>query len=294
MAILRYVDIAKDLRRHIPRRNGGNTVNDLARDIICEALQRYYFDGIEMICLCMDVADGMTSLRLIPHKKRGKIDAFIPHGSFSKVKKGTDDLTPYGAISDLLTCGDRHFTELLFDAICNQAKLLEAGEWRLHKQVREFALAIVGGSTQACVVAGIGGKQRIHLNNDGLSFTCQDVEDRFEQQKIVNAEEGEMMVYAALRAIFEMAYIQESGACIDCVVEIHSDDSDSFGGLAMQAIYNLESTCIGAQNKKFMGAIYLHGPQKSVLKLPSLAMYSERIFMLMNRSVPPLDEGLKC
>ena len=47
--IFKIVDIAKDLRSFIPKRNGGstsNTVNDFARDIICESIQKYYFDGV--------------------------------------------------------------------------------------------------------------------------------------------------------------------------------------------------------------------------------------------------------
>lgn len=88
----------------------------------------------------MDVADCMTTLRLIPHAKRGKLDGIkIPHGMLSKVKKGTDDLTPYGARSDLLTCGDKHFLDLLFNCVCNQAKLLENEGWKLHRQFQKFS-----------------------------------------------------------------------------------------------------------------------------------------------------------
>jgi len=167
----------------------------------------------------------MTKLRLIPHAKRGKLDGIkTPHGRLGKVTKGTDDLTPYGARSDLLTSGDERFLELLFDCVSNQARTLARGEWKLHRCVGEFVLVIVGGSTQSCVAVGIGGK----------------------------------------------TFVRELGSeGIDCVSVIHSDDSDAFAGISMQAIYHLESTCV-QRGKQFKGAIYLHGPNKSVSQITKL------------------------
>ena len=37
-------------------------------------MEKYYFHGIEMIILTMDVPAYVTLLRVIPHVKRGKID----------------------------------------------------------------------------------------------------------------------------------------------------------------------------------------------------------------------------
>lgn len=175
----------------------------------------------------MDVAAFMTSLRVIPHGKRGKLDSIKISRGLSKVKKGSDDLTPHGARADLLTSGNEGFTELLFNTICNQARALERGEWSLPKsryhQTREFVLCIVGGSSQACVAVGIGGKRSI---------------------RNVHSEE------------------------IDPVIEFFSDDSDAFA-IAMQATYHLESTC-QLKQERFTGAIYLHGPRKSVTQISKL------------------------
>ena len=68
----------------------------------------------------MDVAEYITSFQVIPHAKKGKMDGIkIPHGVLSKVIKGSDDLSPYGSKSELLTCGDQTFIELLFNTIYN-------------------------------------------------------------------------------------------------------------------------------------------------------------------------------
>ena len=267
-----FVDIAKDLHRHIPRRDTGlgNTVIELARDIICAEIKNYYTPGVETICLTMDVPAYMTDLRLIPHAKRGKLDSIkMPHGSLSRVTRGTDDLTPYGARPDLLTCGDQHFIELLFNTICNQARSLNRGDWSLKWRVK-LALIVVGGSSEACVVVGIGGKEHIRLNSKSIVATCQHVEDELEKSQVVKSEEGEMMVYAALRTIIRIGFTHDTeDEGIDLVADIRSDDSDAFAGISMQFVYNLESTCI-LRSKRFNGAIYLHGPKKSVAQITSL------------------------
>jgi len=265
------VDIAKYMHHMVPSRNGGNTVNELARDIIRESVQKYYFDGVELICLTMDVPANISIIRFIPHDKRGKVDDIkIPHGSLNRVKNGTDDLTQYGARSDMLKCGDQHFIELLFNMICNQARLLENGVWQLHRTVQGFALSIVGGSPQACVVVGVGGKKNIRLNTNSIRIPCRDLEQELWRAEIVKIEEGEMMVYAAMTAIFKMGFThQNSNEGIDCVANIYSDDSDAFAGISMQAIYYLESTCI-LHDKKFFGAVYLHGPPKSIAQISKL------------------------
>lgn len=123
----------------------------------------------------MDVAKLMTSLRVIPHAKRGQMDVItLLHGSLSKVKKGTDDLSPYGARSDLLVCHDEGFMELLFDTICNQARSLENGEWSLEWRVNPFAMIVVGGSSQACVAVGLGGQKYIRESSDeGVDFVAE-------------------------------------------------------------------------------------------------------------------------
>lgn len=177
----------------------------------------------------MDVAAYMTSLRVIPHAKRGKMDKIkLAHGSLSKVKKGSDDLSPHGSRSDLLKSGDHRFTGFLFDMISNQAKLLEKGDWMLppsfgHEQ-REFVLSIVGGSSQSCVAVGLGGKKNIRNVN---------------------------------------------GEAIEVIVEFFSDDSDAFAGMGMQAVFYLDSTC-SLRGERFDGAIYLHGPRKSVPQITKL------------------------
>ena len=264
--IHRLVDMTKDLRGNIPKRQGGhaNTVETLARDLICEMVNKYHFHGIEMLCLTMDVSELMTCLRAIPHEKRGKLNGeTTPHGRLSKVKKASDDLTSHGNRTDLLTCGDPRFIRLLFNTICNQAKSLENGDWKLHRQVQPFALAIIGGSADACVVVGVEGKQFIRLNSASITLSIADVEDELDSgSEVVNAEEGEMMVYATMQAIFKMGFTHDSGEDIDCIVAIHSDDSDAFGGLSMPTIFNIESTCI-KKNKGFRGHIRTYIPSRS-------------------------------
>ena len=188
----------------------------------------------------------------------------------NKVRKGSDDLSPYGSRSDLLTCGNQAFTELMFDTICDQAIALGSGEWTLHCNARPFALSIIGGSPQACIAVGIGGKTKVRLNTKSITVSCQDIEDEFYRSEIVKSEEGEMMMYAAMRAVFKIGFTHEhSSEGIDCVIELHSDDSDAFAGLGMQAVFNLESTCL-LQNRKFTGAIYVRGPRKSVAQVTKL------------------------
>jgi len=271
-----FVDTAKDLYCHVPERNDGNTVILLARDIICELVEKYHFDGVDMICLTMDVGQYMTSLRLIAHTKRGKTDAIeIWHGKLSKIKKGSDDLSEYGARSDLLKCGDRNFIELLFNTICNQARQLENEDWKLHRRFNPFALSIVGGSGQACVVVGVGGKQYIRLNTQSIKIPCRGVEDELAKNQVVKVEEGEMMIYSAMHTLLKIGFTHEkSNEGIDCIVKIHSNDSDAFAGLAMQSIYYLESTCL-LKNKNFFGAIYLHGSQKSITQITKLGSIFE-------------------
>ena len=219
----------------------------------------------------MDVAELMTSLRVIPHSKRGKMDGIkIPHGRLSKIKKGPDDLTQYGTRLDLVTCGDEHFTKLLFNTICNQAKLLERGEWELDQHVQGFVLVVVGGSSEACVAASIRGKETVRLNTQSIVLHCMQIEYELESSGIVKAEEGEMMIYAVMKSIFKLGFTHErSNEGIDCIIKLHSDDSDAFGGISMQAIYNLETSCI-QRNKKFLGAIYLRGPSKSINQVTDL------------------------
>jgi len=47
---------------------------------------------------------------------------------------------------------------------------------------------------------------------------------------------------------------------------IHSDDSNAFAGISMQAINYQEVTC-HLRDKSFTGAVYLHGPNKSVSQI---------------------------
>ena len=289
------MSFAKDLRCFFPRRGGGhkNTVIELARDMICEAVNKYYSPSIELIVLTMDVAECMTILRVIPHAKRGKMDGTnITHGSLSRVTKGTDDLTQYGARSDLLTCGDQNFIKLLFDTICNQAKSLEKGEWALHRAVGPFALVVAGGSAQACVAVGIGGKTHVRLNSESISVSLSDVEDEFETRQIVKSEEGEMMVYTAMAAMFGLGFTHNNfDEGIDSVSVIHSDDSDAFAGISMQFVYNLESTCT-KKYRSFRGAILLYGPNKSAPQITKLG----NIFttnMEVDRDLCPTGRGFE-
>ena len=91
----------------------------------------------------------------------------------------------------------------------------------------------------------MNGKQHIRLNTQSIKIPYQEVENELESRQIVKSEEGEMMVYAAMTAIFKMGFThQDSNKGIDCVANIYSHDSDAFAGIGMQAIYYLESTCI--------------------------------------------------
>ena len=271
--IHRYVDMAKDMRCHIPRRSGGefpNTLNELARDLICFTINKYYAVGVELICLTMDVPQLMTSLRVIPHAKRGKMDGItIPHGTLAKVTKGTDDLSPYMDRSDLLICGDENFTKLLFNTICNQAKAIEEGTWSPPWRSRRFVLVVIGGSPQACVAAAVG-KDSVRLNSKSIEASCKEIETEMKKSKIVNTEEGEMMVFGAVRTTTRIGLTHDQyGEGIDSISKIFSDDSDAFAGISMQAIYGLESTCI-LKDKTFSGAILLHGARKSVAQISKL------------------------
>ena len=67
-----------------------NTVIQLARDIICvNQSKSITLDGVDI----MQSYHGVTSLRVIAHSKRGKMDDIeIRHGKLSNVKKGSDDI----------------------------------------------------------------------------------------------------------------------------------------------------------------------------------------------------------
>ena len=60
--------------------------------------------------------------------------------------------------------------------------------------MRPFALAIVGGSPEACVA--VGGKEYIRLGSGSISLSCRDLEKEFVRKQKVKSEEGEMMVYS--------------------------------------------------------------------------------------------------
>ena len=131
-------------------------------------------------------------------------------------------------------------------------------------------MVVVGGGYQACVAVGIRGKNEVFLNTKSISVSCTDIEDEFYRSEVVKSEEGEIMVYSALKAIFRLGFShQYSSEGLDFVAEIHSDDSDTFAGMSMQAVFNLESTCI-LKNKTFAGAIYIRGPRKSVAQVTRL------------------------
>ena len=71
------------------------------------------------------------------------------------------------------------------------------------------------------------------------------VEDEFERRQIVKSEEGEMMVYTAMSAMFTTGFTHDKfDKGNDSVSVTHSDDSNAFAGISMQFVYNLESTCI--------------------------------------------------
>ena len=78
---------------------------------------------------------------------------------------------------------------------------------------------------------------------------------------------------------------------IDCVIELHSDDSDAFAGLGMQAVFNLESTCL-LQDRKFTGAIYVRGPRKSVAQVTKLGnIFKTNIHV--NHELSPTGRGFE-
>ena len=149
------------------------------------AMERYYRPGVDMICLTMDVEEYMTSLRAIPHVKRGRnnnIEAEIEYGKLSNVRKGSGVLTPHGDRSDLLTRGNSRFTQLLFDTICNQAKEADSGEWTPHRYYNKFAFVVIGGSVQACVATGKG---QVRMNSYSMTVSSQHIENAMEKIKVI-------------------------------------------------------------------------------------------------------------
>ena len=48
-------------------------------------------------------------------------------------------------------------------------------------------LAVVGGSSQACVAVGVGGKKAIRLNSTSLVMSTHEIEDEFERSQIVKS-----------------------------------------------------------------------------------------------------------
>jgi hypothetical protein len=80
------------------------------------------------------------------------------------------------------------------------------------------------------------------INSCGITVWCQEVEDEIEKKRIVRSEEGEMMVYVAMMCITQMGFShRNSDEGVNSIAEIHSDDSDAFAGISMQAIFSIES-----------------------------------------------------
>mmetsp|Transcript_13871 Transcript_13871/g.29599 ORF Transcript_13871/g.29599 Transcript_13871/m.29599 type:complete len:147 (+) Transcript_13871:294-734(+) len=119
------------------------------------------------------IGDGPSKPVILTRTKAGAIAhvkkrAERPNGRDAPVHRYIDTakncIAIFHARSDLLTCGDQRFMELLFDCVSNQAKSLERGDWQLPCCVTEFALVVIGGSMQSFVAVGIGGKRTVrHL-----------------------------------------------------------------------------------------------------------------------------------
>ena len=79
-----------------------------------------------------------------------------------------------------------------------------------------------------------------------------------------------MMVFGTMISIFHLGFTHNrSNEGVESVFEIFSDNSDAFARISMQAIFNLESTCL-LKNKRFLGAIYLNGAKKSAAHISNL------------------------
>ena len=121
-----------------------------------------------------------------------------------------------------------------------------------------------------------------------------DLQDELERRRIVQSEEGEMMMYAAMASIFRIGFTHESNESLDITVELHSDDSDAFAGMGMQAIYNLESTCM-LRSKRFCGSVYLRCSRKSVNQISKLGSIFETSTNLdIDPQLCPTGRGFEC
>ena len=91
--------------------------------------------------------------------------------------------------------------------------------------MRPFALAIVGGSPEACVA--VGGKEYIRLGSGSISLSCRDLEKEFVRKQKVKSEEGEMMVYSVLATICEIGLTHDNWEGADLkagYIAVHLDD----------------------------------------------------------------------
>lgn len=124
-------------------------------------------------------------------------------GSLNCVTKGSDSLTKHGERSDLLTCGNQRFIRLLFNTVCNEAKAVKSGRWTPSRSMENFTFVMLGGSSQACVATG---KTILRLNSKSMTVSISTIEDEMEKNRVVMREEGEMMVYAAMKIMLQIGW----------------------------------------------------------------------------------------
>ena len=276
----RYVDVAAILYKYIPRRLNGkfkDSLRELSRDILAHIHSAYHAVGVDLVAFVMDTDEFISHLRTIQDNKRGKDrggdnGSELQYNSSADFCKPDDLLSRIGERSDLLTNGNRKFTRMLFNEICNQLKSAddEANEWFPSKMFRNYTAMVVGGSSEASATVGKGD---LRLNSASMTVTRMVLEKKV--SCIVKQGEGERMMYAALYRVLRMAFEHESaGEGIDCVVELFSEDSDAFAGMSMGFVHNLETTCL-SRRRKFTGALLLHGPKKTVSQVSKLGKIFE-------------------
>ena len=269
--IVVFVDLLAILQNQPPRRAEGQydlSVTEQARDIITMVAGKYGYCDVSLIVGCMDVHSKTTRLRNIAHANRNKVQSTQTlFYALDRIKSPRDHLSSIGSFSSLMRSEKDSFVRYLAEEIVNQMKGEDCPdeEWYPSKLFGKAAFGFIGGSPNACAFIG--------PLNVKLGSTCY-VDRRTVEQRmatVVDQGEGECMIFSAMHRLLTNGFENSRGP-LDCLMDIHCEDTDAMAGMAMYFAYSLEDTSRNG-GKHFKGSIMIQGHGKSASQVLKMSKY---------------------